>query len=438
MSSRTRVHVASGSGPLRRTRGDLIATTVIAGVSLVAVGVVWANSESGAAHLTTAPESFVSTTTDASIPFDLHEAWRAADAAVPAQARPVTAAGLVLTAVDGVLTARDPNSGDAVWSYRRDNHPICSLGAAFDRVYATYLTQAGCGDVIGFEASTGEYRAARSSPAPDETVPIRSNDAVGTVSAERVELWRNDLVRTVEYGEVEAKQEPALQPNEDCVIDSALTRTGNLAVVEHCPASDEHGAGYWLRLQKRDPEDSRKPEIIAEAFLGTEKAEIVVIGQNGAGVYLAGSETQPPRIEVYDLEGVQTSVTELPASPLVASVRGVFAPATADLPHHMSWFDGERLYLFHPSTLELKQTFTDALGTGIAVEGRLLYPTADGIAVADWDTGVVERTIPVDRGAYTGPVALAYVGGAGVVLEKRATNGGTLVALVSQTLPPPS
>ncbi|MDN5721328.1 MAG: hypothetical protein L0H07_14350, partial [Corynebacterium sp.] len=100
-----------------------------------------------------------------------------------------------------------------------------------------------------------------------------------------------------------------------------------------------------------------------------------------------------------------------------------FVAATADLPHHMTWFDGERLVGFGPTNLEPRFT-VPALGTGAAMDGSLLVPVDDGVAVVDWEDGSVQRTVPVDRGPYDGPVSLRVQGD--VVVEQR---GDEMVAL---------
>ena len=46
----------------------------------------------------------------------------------------------------------------------------------------------------------------------------------------------------------------------------------------------------------------------------------------------------------------------------------------------------------------------------MAVDDRLLVPTAEGIAVVNWSSGEVERTIDVDREGYSGPVYLTLAG----------------------------
>ena len=65
-----------------------------------------------------------------------------------------------------------------------------------------------------------------------------------------------------------------------------------------------------------------------------------------------------------------------------------------------------------------------AIGPATSLDGRLLVPTAKGIAVVDWDEGKILRTIPVDRQGYTGQVTLKLSGD--VLVEKR---GEAVVAL---------
>ena len=241
---------------------------------------------------------------------------------------------------------------------------------------------------------------------------------MGTAGAGRVELWRSDLVRTVEYGLVEAPQEAGLQPNPDCRITSALTRTSLLAVTETCPDGSS-----WLRLQKATPEESRSPEVERDIPLDDPAARLVAVGESAATVHFPGEQ---PQLVSYDRQGRETERQPTAPAPLVADSPAPFAAATADLPHHMSWFDGHRLHLLTPTDLRVDHVFEGAVGTGVAVADRLLFPVAEGVAVADWVTGTVERTIPVDRGGYTGMIALDVVGD--TVVEKRE---GQIVGLAA-------
>lgn len=390
------------TGPLRRTRRDLIATGIIGAVSVAAVaGVVLTAPINGSQlYPGDAPEAAPLT----EVPTELAEAFTLPDEQLPGQHLPVTVADLVVTTQDGTVAAHDP-AGEEVWRYERDRE-ICAVGTAWRKVVVTFRNNAGCGDVVAISAETGRYDATRSAPAPDDVALLSSNDRVGTVSPERLELWRSDLVRTVEYGEVEAEQEPGNQPHADCRITSALTRTELLATTESCPD------GTYLRFQDTTPEDSRAPQISGEVAVPAE-TRLVGIGQEAAAVY---APTPVPEIISYDPSG--SVVASSPVAPGADQ-----APATADLPHHMSWFDGQRLYLFGPTRLQVDHVFEDAVGTGVAIAERLLYPTAAGIAVVA-ESGEQVDVLEVDRDGYRGEVSLAVVGDA--IVEKR---GDQLVGL---------
>lgn len=331
--------------------------------------------------------------------------------------RAVTAAGLLITYDEHTITA-STSAGDKAWTYTRDNVDLCSLGTAWDKVVATYRNGAGCGDVVAIAAATGEYADTRSAINSNEVAAISSNDRVGTVSPERVELWRSDLVRSVEYGDVEAPQEANMQAHADCTISSALTRTELLASTESCPSEPD---STWLRMQKTTPEDARKPEIESDIKVDNPGARLVAVGQNAAAVFLPGPE---PEIVAYNRSGVEVSRSAAQTSLHVDSAPAPFAPAKADLPHHMTWFDGERLYLFSPPDLRVERVIEQAIGTGVAAGEELLVPTAQGIAVVDLSNGRITRTIAVERGDYRGDVYLSLAGGS--IIEQR---GDTAVAL---------
>ena len=252
---------------------------------------------------------------------------------------------------------------------------------------------------------------------------------MGTLSRDRLELWRSDLVRTIEYGHVEAPQEADQQPHPDCALTSALTRMELLAITDLCPDSITDGVA--LRFMGTTPEDSRQPEIKQSIDLEPHST-LVSIGQTAAAVYTPTTPAGTARITSFNQQGKELNAATVPSSPLLDGTApthhedrtGVDTPQIADLPHHMSWFDGQRLYLFEPENLLISHIFEGALGTGIAVGGQLLYPNREGIAVADWNTGKILRVIPVDRQGYDGPVSLNQAGH--TIIEQR---DNTYVAL---------
>lgn len=404
------------NSPLRRTRGDLIATGVIAALSAAAVAAAVFTAPIRDAELTPAAAELSDQLADSgtltSAPNTLTEAFRLHDDSPGA--RPVVADGLIITHADDTLTATTP-AGETAWTYTRDAE-LCSLAQAWGKVVATYRGPAGCGDVVALTALTGEYAGTRSAVAPDNVTGVVSNDRVGYASPARTELWRSDLVRTVEYGSVEAPQEAGMQPNQ-CTHTSALTRTELLAVTERCED------GTYLRLQQATPEDSRAPEISADVGLPA-GSYLLAVGQDSAAVY----DPATSLVTSYNDKG-----DELWSGPGPALAEGetlgdaLHVLNTADLPHHMTYSDGAQLLFFDPADLRLTGTFDGALGTGVAAGERVLVATPDGVAVVDWADATAERVIPVDRGGFAGPVSITAAG-AGVV-EKR---GSEIVYLAAQ------
>ncbi|MDF5821076.1 hypothetical protein P4N68_08285 [Corynebacterium felinum] len=392
-----------------------VVAVIIAVICVVCIAGAWWTAPIRLSALSPAQSPFLEPLPATRVSEGYEEAMRVAfDVDVPA---PVIVGGLLISVSNGAETlvgaddtqhrhdgstvsAFDPATGDKVWEYRRELD-VCSLAHGWGEVIISYRSGLGCGEVVSIDALTGNYSSTRSSIAPPVVAPVASNDRVGVVASTRVELWRNDLVRTVEFGRVEAKQEPEMQPYEECEINSALTRTDVLAVAHKC-----EDIGY-LRVIGTTPEDSRKPELTFEAPLPSPHAQVVGVTSSAVAVYVPGDH---PSLMLFDAEGTLRSTSTVAASPAVDQANGVYSPAVADLPHHITWFDGARLYVLHPTQLDILFTFDDAIGTPINVGSSLVYPTASGINVADWTTGEVVSSLPLDRGDFSGTTALKSSG----------------------------
>lgn len=399
--------------PLRRTRGDLIATGVIAGVSALLLGTAFLTAPVRDAQLQPAAEAQEDFGQLAVTPSSLSESFTLPDDSPRAQ--PLVSNGLIITHHEGTISATTPE-GETVWTYHRPNE-LCNIDQAWGKVVAAYRDNAGCGDVVAIDALTGEYAGTRSAIAPGQVTRLASNDRIGYTGPDRVELWRSDLVRTVEYGYVEAKQEPDMQPNE-CTITSALTRTELLAVTEVC---DD---GSFLRLQEATPEDSREPEVTASVEIGAD-AYLIGISQDAAAVY----DPQTSEVRAYTKEGTNVSSSSVP--PMTGQTLDetfVHVLPVADLPHHMSYWADDSLLLMEPAGLSVTGVFQGARGTGFAAGEKLLYASDNGVAVVDWDKNAVDEIIPVDRGGYTGPIHIASAGA--TVVEKRGDEIVVLDAIV--------
>lgn len=398
--------------PLRRKKSDLIATAVITATCLVAVGGAVLSAPVNSVQRQEAATDVVTPAEPARAPQAVTEAFD-----FDGVSDVVTSSGVAILADAHGVVALD-ESGEIKWRYHREDRELCGLAKAWNKAVLVFQGPAGCGDVVALDAVNGKYSATRSSPmVGDNPQVISSNDRVGVLSDKRVELWRSDLVRTVEYGFVEAKQEPNFQPHEDCTRTSALTRKELLAVTEHCP--DQTGSTQ-LRFLKATPESSREPEITRTVQIPDPGARLVAVAQEAAAVYVPAQEPgAKPEIVAYDsVTGQLLARQPVEAAPAVEKgAEGAFLAQTADLPHHMSWFDGSRLYLFEPQLLRVSQVYDFATGTPAEYGDDLLIPVDDGLAIADKSTGEIHGHLPVNREGYRGAVSLAVVGK--TILERR-------------------
>lgn len=210
-----------------------------------------------------------------------------------------------------------------------------------------------------------------------------------------------------------------MQPNPDCDITSAMTRKDLFALTEKC---DD---GTYLRFQPTTPEDSRKPEM-GTSVQTPEGSYLVAIGEAAAAIY----DPAESIVSSYNQDGASLANTSVPNSNLLADApHGVANPETADLPENMSFYDGANLMLLDPSSLQVTILFEGtALGTGVAVDGKLLFPSEGGITVANWQTKEAESAIAVDRKGYSGPVSIASAGP--TIVEKRGSEIVVLNATV--------
>ncbi len=392
-------------------RNRIAAAIIVVAVVAVVAWTWWRAPARGVEHVVGAAPSAPAAPLERA-PEELKEIW---SVEAPRSSAPFTVDGLAIAADDRGVTAVDPATGDTAWSYHRDI-PLCRAMVSHGRVITVFRGPAGCGEVTSLDAADGSYAATRRGMSTDEVEPVRSNDRSGIRDGRMVELWRDDLVRTVEYGFVEASSEPNLQPHPACTIVDALTRSNVLAVVNACPD------GHRLVIQEATPEESREPKIHSDVELDG-PARLVAVGQLSAAV-LVGDE-----VRTYSKEGRpgpswRPAPGELPAP--AAGDGPVPAAQTADLPHHMTWFTGSALAAFRPDDLSLAFVVPNALGTGVAVGGELIVPVPGGLARVDWTRGEVTGVIPVARPHLApGETVTAAVAG-NVIVEKR---GDRLVGL---------
>lgn len=398
--------------PERRTRLDVAVAAIIAIVVAVAVTVLWLRSDARGTTSVTADVPVSDAAPATSVPEYLNEIWRAPSAATSA---PVVAGGGVATAEGGAVTGRDRLTGDELWRYQR-NMPLCGAIGSWGTTVAVYRDQRGCSQVTQLDGATGARKAQRSSDADDDVTLSYDGTYVVSRGSTRMELWRSDLVRTLEFGRVDAPINTGKQPRPGCDLLSAAASGTRVSVLMRCPGE----AGDRLSVLDAAPKDNQEPTEFGSSLIGSADSNARLIAASGdrTAVYLPAGPTGGQRIAVYD--GTGTEVASHPISGPVSADStaarngGVF-----------TWWTGSELIAL--STSELAPRWTAAAGArgpGAIMAGSLLVPMPDGIAVLDPTNGVEQRRIPVARDGDAAPIATTVVGD--VVLEQR---GDDVVAL---------
>ncbi|MDV6229028.1 Rv3212 family protein [Rhodococcus cercidiphylli] len=410
--------------PERRTRTDLVVAAVIAVVVVVAASIAWFTGDARGTTSIPAEEPLAQAEPALTVPTALTELWRAPSAATDSTRTPlpVVTGSTVVTADGGSVLGRDPRSGEQSWSYTRDL-PLCSVVASWNTAVAVYRDDRGCSQVTELDGATGERKAQRTSDA-DDAVRLSSDGTYVTSRGDtRMELWRSDMVRTLEYGRVDAPVNPGSQPRTGCTLLSSASTNSRTAVLEQCPGE----TAARLSLMNPAPKDAGKPEeygstVVPELVPRSDAptaGQIIAITGSVVALYIPAENGAPDRVGLYDDAAAKLSEFTLPAG----SSPTPYLPATK-AGSALTWFTGTGVQAFDSNNLSPLWTVPGALGSGAVMAGRLLLPVPDGISVVDLSTGVSTADIPVDRGDYDGPIQMSVIGD--VIVEQR---GSDVVAL---------
>jgi hypothetical protein len=407
--------------PERRTRADLIVGALL-GVLLLGGAVVFA-ATSDATHTTSVPAAapIAAPPPAGGVPAAFSEAWRAPSGATRT---PVVAGHALVTADGSTVTGRSAADGAVAWTYARDE-PLCTVGAGFtaladsQRVLALYRNGGWCSELTALRPDTGTRAAARNPDLRGDTALIDNGNLVAGTGAQTIEVMRSDLVRTLEYGYLEAPVNAGSQPRPQCTHASTLLGQDRLAVIERCPGEPTD------RLTVVDPDDTKdgKPIERWSKPLAAAGAGLVAISASRIAVVLPN----PARIVLYDEQGAEVGSSPVPdGAPAAAANPPAGVPTTSADTRQVSWWTGTSTVLLDPEALTPLTTVDGTLGPGITYGDATLVPVPDGLAVLGRSgAGPVVRTIPVARADRTGPVRLATQGA--VLAEQR---GREVVALV--------
>ena len=401
-----------GPAPQRRRGLDLLAAGAIVVVIAMVAAVVWWRSDARATTSITAAQPLPPLSPATALPEQLAPSWSAPSGAT---GKPVVVGGAVVTGDGAQVKGRDPLTGRVVWSYARDLR-LCAVDAAFSRAVAVYRDSQGCSQVTSLEAATGERGPQRSSAADDMLALADDGTYLAAVGPTRLELWRSDLVRTLEYGRVDTPVAPDVQPRSGCTLASVASVPGRLSIVEACPGDNDDR----LSLVDPAPADAAKPEEQASVLLPGRGARLLAVTQDAEAVLLpAGPDG--PQVAVYDGTGAVTQQFAVPLSPADVAALGPSPVLEVDeTPAVHAVVVGSTLLALDRDTLALRWSTKGVLGSGASVAGSLLVPTDGAVTALDATTGAVGRSVPVDRAGYRGRVDLAMAGD--VVLEQRGTS----------------
>ncbi|WP_241385919.1 Rv3212 family protein [Rhodococcus sp. CH91] len=399
--------------PERRTRTDLLVAAALVVTALVAASVVWLQSDARGTTSTTWDGPVPPPAAPQSLPRSLAEIWRAPSTATTA---PVTAGGTIATADGGSVIGRDPYSGDERWRYERDRE-LCTATEAWGDVISVYHDPRGCGQITALDASTGARGAQRTGDIDDPVRLVDTGSHLIALGSTRLEMWRSDLVRTVEYGRVGAPVNPNAQPRSGCELLSADSGAEVLAVLEQCANEPSNR----LTLLDPTPEDSQKPveyasSVLPDAGRGTDSRIVAVVGDHTA-VYLPPGGAAGPRIEVFDGDGTLVDTHPLPRPAGAAQAPAVERGGV------LVWWTGRDTVALSTTDFAPRWTLEGTLGNGDVMAGSLLLPVEDALVGVDAATGVPGVRIAVERGEVES-VNVSVTGD--VVVEQR---GDALVAL---------
>ncbi|MFF3222853.1 PQQ-binding-like beta-propeller repeat protein [Nocardia suismassiliense] len=402
--------------PERRTRADVISAAAIAALVVIAAVAVWVRGDASGTESVTASSPVPTPVAADQLPTSLRELWHAPNAA---SARALTAGGVVVTGDDGTVTGHDPLTGKDLWYYRRDM-PLCGIESQFSTVVAVYLDERGCSQATLLTGDSGARRTARSSYMDPSVRLSVDGTYVLAQGPERLEMWRSDLVRTIEYGFVDAPVNVKTQPRKGCTLLSAGSSPSRLGVLERCPED----AANRLTMLNPAPKDNTVPEesgshVLSGPGADSPDARVLAVSDNRIVLYLpgtpaaAGTEAAAPRLAVYDASGNPIVVHQLSA-PLSDKT------ATTRIGSAYLVFTGNSVIALNGSTFDPIWTAAGALGSPSMMAGRLLMPTSGAIAALDPASGAEVGRIPVDRPGYSGaPISLAVLGT--TILEQRGT-----------------
>ena len=404
--------------PERRTRGDLLAAAAIAAVVLLFVSFFWWRSSARTTVVQPAGSPAPNVVAVKTVPDALKQTWTATSSRTSA---PLVLNGTVMIGNGREMTGLDSQTGTQRWSFARDRD-LCAVSYVYDLAVAVYPDRRGCGQVSSVKAGTGERGPTRSSYADKQVIVSSDGNAVLSYGPTRLELWRTDLVRSLSYGEIDARVKPVnTGVGEGCTLMSAAASDVAASVLESC--KDQKGLQLTLLKPAKEEDEPDTKRVALQDMAADSDARVLAVIGTSTAVYLP---TPRPMVAVYDDTG--TKVSETPLTAPAALGGGV--PAVTRAGDLLTWWTGTAVMVFndklnHLFTIEAAEpraTIEAAgprapIGPATVMAGALLVPVPEGLLVCSREDGALQKLIPLTHPAGTGAVVPAVSGP--TVIEQR-------------------
>lgn len=466
----------------KRRRRDSVVAAGIAVVLVALTGLVFVNSDERHLERTVAAAGTLPLAMNRA-PSSLTEAWRMA---VPSQFAPVVSPnGSVVTADDHTVVGYDATTGEKLWDYSRSNIPICAFGSGDTEpvamtesggvrgVLVAYSKSDRCTEITTLNPQTGDRSKQRTVEDELNSQVAFGGPYAGFIGPTLIELWRFDLVRTIQYGDQPTPTKSGTK-HLGCQFNDIAIADKQFATIEHCTNS---GGNAQLVVNWADPDsappadtkgwDNFKFEPRGTVDLGAPDARLLAITPDNIAVLVGGAtpeivvygmvepdpvdetatgEAAPTTTSTSDAPDPDPVLTEISRKAVdvddtdISSITSRVTPATIDGDDRYSVI-GDTLVAVRGSDLAESWTLSGVLGTVAVVGSDLLVPVEAGIAVVDSSTGSIKRTLDLDRGGYSGPVDVHTAGS--MVVETRgsevvafATTDGVATTTTSEPLLP--
>lgn len=428
----------------------------IAFVAAALAGTIYFTSDIRAVTSTNAPETAIPRNTTR-VPTALRQLWtQPTDQTLGAAA---SARGVVVTTDQHSVIGRDPATGAQRWIYSRSNRDLCavyssdvtggtkiSAGPGVRGIIAIYRHGSQCQEVVTLDPQTGARKYQRTIPGDPSGTMISGGPYAGWLSHDLLDLWRNELYRTYQYGNQPASPE-SNTGHTGCTFLDAATTDQQFATVENCPQTSPT---LRLVMNWADPRDKKpaewssyRSEPRADIDTGATAARILGITRDRVAVLVNAPVTA---LVVYDADGSEVSRTPVTVPTGVFDITGPTPRTTLDEVQYALL--GATLTAVTVETRTVKVTTAptttttpDLLPTGstaasaaptvtsedrdtpvlawqrdkviglpAAAGGNVLIPTATGIDIANRIEGTTFRSLTVSRPTKPTRVDLLVIG----------------------------